>query len=196
MIIWLGAVLVLGHLLSHVAAANPCAGSAAFAAAAANLDVQEQAIAAQFSTPDTSLKVTDLPLSRPLQPWPYRSISTAIEAPYPTTNTTNGVTFSRLQHAPIQNVTAGLMLWWFRSNLERVVHYPWDGGNYTRYQIWHPRDHCHQKRVNQTTWLLQVNSKDCNHRFLLATRSSAAIQLPQTLTAMVAEDDTTSAVPC
>jgi hypothetical protein len=154
----MASVLVLGHLLSHVAATNPCAGSAAFAAAVANLDVQEQTIAAQIPGPDTSLKVTDLPVSRPRQPWPYRSISTAIKAPYPATNTRNGVTYSRLQHAPIQNVTAGRMLWWFRLNLERVVHYPWDGGNYTLYNIWHPRDHCHQKRINPTTWLLQVTN--------------------------------------
>jgi hypothetical protein len=156
--IWPVSVLVLSHALSQVAESkNPCLGSAALTAAAtASLDAQEQAIVAQYGAPDTSLKVTDLPLARPRQPWPYRNISTALEAPNPTTNSTTGVTYSRLRHAPIQNVTAGLMQWWFRQNLERVVYYPWDGGNYTRYQMWHPRDHCHQKVVNRTTWLLQV----------------------------------------
>ncbi|WIA08612.1 hypothetical protein OEZ86_011203 [Tetradesmus obliquus] len=72
------------------------------------------------------------------------------------------------------------MQWWFRQNLERVVYYPWDGGNYTRYQMWHPRDHCHQKAINRTTWLLQefiVASKNFTRKDFQGFNASSEAQI-------------------
>jgi hypothetical protein len=83
---------------------------------------------------------TDLPLSRPVQRWPYRAFSTAnITGP---TSSAKNVINATITHAPLANVTIPQLVWFFNQNLEQVQPYI-GGGSFSIYLQWHPRDHCH-----------------------------------------------------
>jgi hypothetical protein len=77
-----------------------------------------------------SLTRQDLPRVRPFQPWPYRSLSTVQSAPLPTTDAATGVTTCTVVHAPLVNVTVGMLVWWFEQDLEKVAPYIGDGQNH------------------------------------------------------------------
>eukprot|EP00878_Enallax_costatus_P009321 GHUV01009741.1.p1 GENE.GHUV01009741.1~~GHUV01009741.1.p1 ORF type:complete len:279 (+),score=32.95 GHUV01009741.1:109-945(+) len=145
-------------------AANPCANRDA-------IDVRTlpQAEVQQAIQLSTSLTRRDLPLRRPTQPWPYRTISTAISM-MPLATSANGVTTATVVHKPLAEVTAAMMVWWFNQNLETVTTYIGDNTTTSLYLQWHPRDHCHQitklrgppSGASGDTWRLQ--------EFLIASR--------------------------
>lgn len=43
-----------------------------------------------------------------------------------------------IEHEPLRGVTPPMLVWWFQ-HLEGEMDY--HGGRYTRYRVWHPRDH-------------------------------------------------------
>jgi len=98
------------------------------AAAAAPQEVQSAQTVPLASA--ASLTRQDLPRVRPFQPWPYRSLSTAQSAPLPTTDAATGVTTLTVVHAPLVNVTVGMLVWWFEQDLEKVAPYIGDGQNH------------------------------------------------------------------
>lgn len=79
----------------------------------------------------------DLPVRRPIQPWPYRMLSTAmLTGP---SASSAGVTYAAVEHQVLNGVTPAMMVWWFTQNLETVTTYKGDGKNHTLYLQWHPR---------------------------------------------------------
>lgn len=161
----LPAVLLL--LFISCAAAQKCtllgARAADAATAASNVDPQvaTQAYAAQTALSFT-LQAKDLPVKRPQQSWPFKAFSTAVDAPYPTTDSATGVTYAKVRHATIQNITTSMLVFWFNQDLERQLPYlDASQGDFSLHLMWHPRDHCHQKvdSSDKTLWQLQVRCK-------------------------------------
>jgi hypothetical protein len=50
-------------------------------------------------------------------------------------------------HEPIVNVTSAMVSWWFNGNVDGDMQHPVDNKWYSRYLVWHPRDHVSQNTL-------------------------------------------------
>lgn len=56
----------------------------------------------------------------------------------------NGAMLLQVVHKPIPGLTPEMLTWWFNGNVDGFMTHPVDGRNYSRYLVWHPRDHLEQ----------------------------------------------------
>ncbi|KAI8474488.1 MAG: hypothetical protein J3K34DRAFT_407931 [Monoraphidium minutum] len=82
----------------------------------------------------------------PVKPpdWQYCGFECAENTTLNTSQST-GEIFIQVVHKPIANVTPEMIEWWFRGNVEGDMVHPIDGQTYSRYHVWHPRDHLYQR---------------------------------------------------
>lgn len=59
----------------------------------------------------------------------------------------NGQIVMTIEHDTLRDVTPAMLRWWFE-NLSDPMEY--DGRQYTRYLLWHPRDHIHWALVRRS----------------------------------------------
>jgi len=86
-----------------------------------------------------------LPTERPPS-WPYCGSECAQSKTL--THRANGGMDIQVVHKPIRGVTVDMVKWWFNGNVDgRMVH-PVNGKTYSRYLVWHPRDHIDQSTLS------------------------------------------------
>lgn len=93
-----------------------------------------QLLGARWGRPAEPVAVQQyLPAARPVQPWPYRTLSSAAES-FVTVTDSHAIT-AFVAHAPLKGVTAEMMAWWL-SNIEGEATYVGDGKLWSKYLQW------------------------------------------------------------
>ena len=92
-----------------------------------------------------------LPVRRPPD-WPYCNTACIRNSSYDLHVAPQDGIRAEVEHAPIAGVTPEMMVWWFSGNIEGDYTFP-NGDTYSRYLVWHPKDHIHEvttRRRNAT----------------------------------------------
>ncbi|KAI8475770.1 MAG: hypothetical protein J3K34DRAFT_403561 [Monoraphidium minutum] len=87
----------------------------------------------------------ELPAARP-PAWDYCDYSCARALSLETRP--SGALVATVAHKPLAGVTASQLRWWFNGNVEGEMTHPVDGKTYSRYLVWHPRDHIEQRTLS------------------------------------------------
>ncbi|RYG26176.1 MAG: hypothetical protein EOO01_42195, partial [Chitinophagaceae bacterium] len=79
-----------------------------------------------------------MPLKEPLPlNWKMKPLDSASTRFY---KSTGNVYHLEINHDPLKGVTPTMLHWWFQ-NIEGEAVY--EGKPYSRYRLWHPKDHIH-----------------------------------------------------
>jgi len=87
---------------------------------------------------DGAVDPLDLPLKRP-PAWVYRPRSSALNTSVEVDDM--GVIIVKVQHAPLPAITSAMVNWFLSGLSATQLLHPKDCKMYSRYLIWHPRDH-------------------------------------------------------